>query len=160
MDDSQSLLKVTGLVAKPRDFTFTDLQQIPVEHQVPDFSSVIPERPGIALRLEGVLDAVGVEESAKFLGMHSSHDDFHASVPLAEVRERGFLIYGLEEAPLPQAKGGPIRFFIPDHAQCNTEEIDECANLKFVDHMGVHGRKRIRQSSYGRRRARKTARSR
>ena len=39
------------------------------------------------------------------------------------------------DSPLPQSKGGPVRFFIPDHAQCNTEDIDECANVKFVDHM-------------------------
>ena len=43
----------------------------------------------------------------------------------------------LEGKPLPQAKGGPLRFYIPDYASCNTDEIDECANVKFVDHIEI-----------------------
>jgi hypothetical protein len=30
---------------------------------------------------------------------------------------------------------GPVRFFIPDFAACHTHEIDECANVKFVDRL-------------------------
>jgi hypothetical protein len=26
-----------------------------------------------------------------------------------------------------------VRFFIPDFATCHTDEIDECANVKFVE---------------------------
>jgi hypothetical protein len=26
-----------------------------------------------------------------------------------------------------------VRFLIPDYAACHTDEIDECANVKFVD---------------------------
>lgn len=129
------MLRVTGEVEAERTFDFYDLQQIASAYQVADFATIVPNRPGLALKLEGILQAVGASERAQFLGLHSSHDDFHASIPLAEVRERGFLIYGLDGKSLPQEKGGPVRFFIPDHAQCNTDEVDECANVKFVDHM-------------------------
>ena len=33
------------------------------------------------------------------------------------------------------ARARPARFFIPDHAACHTDEVDECANVKFVDHI-------------------------
>ena len=128
-------LRVTGEVATPREFTYEDLSQISSEFQIADVSQIEPARTGGAVRLEGILQAVQVSETAHFLGLHSSHDDFHASVPLEEVRQRGFFIYRLEDQPLPREKGGPARFYIPDHASCNTDEIDECANVKFVDHI-------------------------
>ena len=67
--------------------------------------------------------------------MHSSTDNFHASIPLAPVRERSLLIYQLNGQPLQPQAGGPVRFLILDHAACHTDEIDECANVKFVDHI-------------------------
>ena len=70
-----------------------------------------------------------------YLTLHSAADDFHASIPLAAVRDRRCLIYRLDGAPLPAKAGGPVRFLIPDHAACHTAEIDECANVKFVDHI-------------------------
>ncbi len=65
--------------------------------------------------------------------MHASNDDFHASIPLDSVRERAILIYRVNGQPLPQSAGGPLRFYIPDFAACRTAEVDECANVKFVD---------------------------
>ena len=34
---------------------------------------------------------------------------------------------------LPSGAGGPFRFLIPDFAACRTADVDECANVKFVD---------------------------
>jgi hypothetical protein len=45
------------------------------------------------------------------------------------------LIYQLDGQPLSVENGGPFRFSIPDFAACHTHEIDECANVKFVDHI-------------------------
>ena len=94
---------------------------------------MIPERTGDAVKLVGLLTAAGVKPAAAWLTLHSSSDDFHASIPLAAVRERAILLYRLDGAPLPIKSGGPVRFLIPDYAACHTDEIDECANVKFVD---------------------------
>ena len=51
---------------------------------------------------------------AAYLTLHSAADDFHASIPLAAVRDRAMLIYELDGAPLPTKAGGPLRFLIPD----------------------------------------------
>jgi hypothetical protein len=45
------------------------------------------------------------------------------------------VIYREGGQPLPEKAGGPVRFFIPDFAACHTHEIDECANVKFVDRL-------------------------
>jgi hypothetical protein len=85
--------------------------------------------------LEALLRLVGVKPSARYLGLHASKDNFHASIPLAPIRDRALLIYSLHGQPLSDKQGGPFRFYIRDYAACHTHEIDECANVKFVDHM-------------------------
>jgi DMSO/TMAO reductase YedYZ molybdopterin-dependent catalytic subunit len=83
--------------------------------------------------LEGLLAAAVVRSGAAWLTLHSATDDFHASIPLEAVRERAIVLYRLNDAPLPAKSGGPFRFFIPDFAACHTHDVDECANVKFVD---------------------------
>jgi DMSO/TMAO reductase YedYZ molybdopterin-dependent catalytic subunit len=144
MEQSQTdsvVLRVNGEVQRPLALTFADLQAIAAEHQIPDVSQLAPKRAGGAVRLEGVLAQAGVKPAGDYLTLHSSTDDFHASIPLSAVRQRAVLIYRLENEPLPIKAGGPVRFFIPDHAACHVVEVDECANVKFVDRIELtHGR--------------------
>ena len=134
MNDS-ILLTVDGEVATPREFSFTDLAAIDAASQIADVGSLAPGRQGSAVRLGGLLELVRPSASAAYLGLHSSTDNFHASIPLAPLLERAILIYCKNGAPLSTKDGGPIRFYIPDFAACHTDEIDECANVKFVDHL-------------------------
>jgi DMSO/TMAO reductase YedYZ molybdopterin-dependent catalytic subunit len=129
------MLSITGLVATPRSFTFADLAAIPAEHQVADVSRLVPGRKGDAVKLAGLLALVEPQSSATWLGLHATRDDFHASIPLDAVLDKALVIYRLEGQPLPEKSGGPVRFFIPDFAACHTHEIDECANVKFVDRL-------------------------
>ena len=62
-------------------------------------------------------------------------------LPLTAVDDRALVIYRLDGQPLPEKAGGPVRFFIPDFAACHTEEIDECANVKFVDRIELTAEK-------------------
>jgi hypothetical protein len=128
-----SMPTVMGECEEPRSLGFHDLAGIPSEHQVPDVSRLVPGRKGDAVTLAGILDLVGPKSTARYLGLHSSTDDFHASIPLEAVRDRALVIYRLDGQPLLTKAGGPVRFFIPDFAACHTHEIDECANVKFVD---------------------------
>jgi len=135
--DEKTILKIEGEVKRPSMMTFNDLEQLDASVQIVDVSAVDPSRQGGAVRLSGLLELVGASPDAPFIGIHSSHDDFHASVPLEELRERAFLIYRLDGQVLPREKGGPVRFYIPDHASCKADDIDECANVKFVDHIEI-----------------------
>jgi DMSO/TMAO reductase YedYZ molybdopterin-dependent catalytic subunit len=135
------MLSITGECEQPRDLTFDDLVSISQQHQVPDVSRIVPGRKGDAVRFEGILQVVKPKETAKYLGLHSSTDNFHASIPLAAVIDRALVIYRLDGQPLPVKAGGPVRFFIPDFAACHTDEIDECANVKFVDRIELTAEK-------------------
>ncbi len=126
-------LTIDGDVERPVTLSFDDLGAIPAAFQIRDVSQLDPKRKGDAVKLEGLVEQVRPKASVKYLTLHSSTDDFHASIPLAAIRERAILIYRLDGQPLPVAAGGPIRFFIPDFAACHTDEVDECANVKFVD---------------------------
>ena len=126
-------LRVTGDIERPLELAFEELAGLPAQHQVPDMSQIDPKRRGAAVRLAGLLELANSEEGVRYIGLHASADDFHASIPLEAVRDSAVLIYELDGHPLPAAAGGPVRFFIPDHAACHTHEIDECANVKFVD---------------------------
>jgi DMSO/TMAO reductase YedYZ molybdopterin-dependent catalytic subunit len=133
--EGKHMLTVAGEVEWPRTLAFEDLAAIGEEYQIRDVGRLAPGRKGDAVKLAGLLGAVKAKGNAQYLGLHSSTDDFHASIPLAAVVDRGLVIYRLNGQPLPQSAGGPVRFFIPDFAACHTDEIDECANVKFVDRM-------------------------
>lgn len=135
------ILQIDGECAEPRSMSYEDLARIASEHQVADVSRIVPGRKGDAVRLAGILALAQPKAAAKYLGLHSSTDDFHASIPLAAVVERALVIYRLDGQPLPVKAGGPVRFFIPDFAACHTEEIDECANVKFVDRIELTAEK-------------------
>ncbi|MGD9720471.1 MAG: molybdopterin-dependent oxidoreductase [Pirellulales bacterium] len=129
------MLTIDGEVDAPTTFTFDDLARLDATYQVLDVSRIDAKRQGDAVTLTGLLARVRPKPSARYLTLHSSSDDFHASIPLDAVRERAIVIYRLHGQPLPTSAGGPVRFFIPDFAACHTSEIDECANVKFVDRM-------------------------
>ncbi len=131
----ENVLRIDGEVETSHELTFAELAALDPSHQISDVSQFDPKRQGDAVRLTGLLELVGAKGSAKYIGLHGTRDNFHASIPLAPVRDRAFLIYRLNGEPLDVKAGGPFRFYIPDHAACHTDEIDECANVKFVDHI-------------------------
>ena len=132
---SHPQLQTSGEVEQPCTLGFAELAAIGAEHQVADVSRLVPGRKGDAVTLAGILALVRPKSGAQWLGLHAAADDFHASIPLAAVAEKALVIYRLDGQPLPAKAGGPVRFFIPDFAACHTHEIDECANVKFVDRL-------------------------
>ncbi len=130
---SQILLRIDGEVSHPLALTFDDLAAIPAAQQVADVSRYHPKRQGDAVTLESLLTKAQPRPSASYLTVHATADDFHASVPLAEIRGEGLVVYRLAGGPLPVKNGGPIRFLIRNPAACHTDELDDCANVKFVD---------------------------
>lgn len=126
-------LAIDGEVERARAFSIEDLASLDAGKLIADVSAIEPKRRGRGIWLSALLQAVGAKASATHVTLHASADDFHASVPLSAVADRAFLIYALGDGPLPSSAGGPFRFFIRDHAACKTAEVDECANVKFVD---------------------------
>ncbi|MFO0914340.1 MAG: molybdopterin-dependent oxidoreductase [Pirellulales bacterium] len=133
--ESVPRLRITGSVGRELSWDLADLRAIDSKWQVEDVSQIDPRRSGRAVRLAGLLEACRANPDARYLTLHATRDDFHASIPLAPVRDSAVLIYEQDGHSLPVRQGGPYRFLIPDFGACHTSEIDECANVKFVEWM-------------------------
>lgn len=135
---SDILLTVDGLVALPQSWTFEDLQALPADVQVSDVSAKIPSKKGAGLSLQGILKSVRPTREDYWITFHASRDEFASSIPAdPDVIETGIVIYALDGQPLPVEQGGPTRFMIPNPAACQTAELDECANVKFLDRIEI-----------------------
>lgn len=122
-------LRIEGEVQHARTLSFADLAALP--EQVADVGDLIPGREGGGVRLRSILEVVGTLPAATYLTVVSSDEKFSASVPLDAVQD-AIVAYRLGDEPLPQKKGGPIRFFIPNVEECAIGGVDACANVKFV----------------------------
>ena len=122
-------LHIEGEVDSPQAFGFEDLVQLP--DQVEDVSQVIPGREGSAIRLPSLLAQVGAKDSVHYITLESTDGKFSASIPLEAVQD-AIVVYRFDGEPLPEKKGGPFRFFIPNVAVCHVGEVDACANVKFL----------------------------
>src|SRR5690348_16145896 len=109
---TQIVLRIDGEVQHPLELTLDDLAACPASDQVVDVSRFHPTRKGDGVTLESLLEQAAPNSRATYLTLHATADAFHASVPLAEVRGEGILVYRLDGAPLPAKNGGPIRFLI------------------------------------------------
>lgn len=125
------LLTVDGTVAKPLKLTFDDLAGLPETDQVHDISRFHPSRRGSGVTLESVLRLAEVAPAARYLTLHGA-DGFHASVPLAEVLPEAVVVYHLDGRLMDPFEGGPLRFIIKNPAACHTDELDDCANVKYL----------------------------
>jgi DMSO/TMAO reductase YedYZ molybdopterin-dependent catalytic subunit len=127
------VLKIDGQVDQPVEFTFHDLVAFPESAQVGDVSRFHPSRKGDGVTLASLVARARPRDEAKYLTLHATADNFAASIPLDAVREEGIVVYRLNGEPLPEKNGGPFRFLIRNPAACHTDELDDCANVKFVD---------------------------
>jgi DMSO/TMAO reductase YedYZ molybdopterin-dependent catalytic subunit len=127
------LLRVDGAVETSLVLTLDDLAGLPTEEQVADVSRFHAGRKGGGVGLEAILALARPKDEANYLTLHAGRDDFHVSIPLAAVRAEGIVVYHLDGQPLRTDQGGPIRFLIRDPAACHTDELDDCANVKYLD---------------------------
>ena len=122
-------LHVEGEVRAPQAFGFPELRAL--VNQIEDVSQLIPGREGSAVRLQVVLEQVRPKETVRYITLESTDGKFSASVPLEAVQE-GIIAYRFNDTALPENKGGPYRFFIPNISECHVGEVDACANVKFL----------------------------
>lgn len=134
-------LRIDGAVEQPLDLSCADLAAFPESDQVPDVSRFQSGRRGDAVTLEALLRRCRPRPEADYLTLHAARDDFHVSIPLAAVRGEGLVVYRLEGRPLAPDRGGPFRFLIRDPAACHTDELDDCANVKYLDRIELSVRR-------------------
>ncbi|GAC1301573.1 MAG: hypothetical protein NVSMB14_11310 [Isosphaeraceae bacterium] len=131
--ESSTLLTIDGAVERPLTLAFEDLSAMPEEDRIIDVSRFHPARKGDGVSLDSLLRIARPIAEANYLTLHASRDDFHVSVPLAELRAEGIVVFRLGEERLAVAQGGPVRLIIRDPSACRSTELDDCANVKFLD---------------------------
>ncbi len=120
-------LRVEGEVEAELELDFEDLAGL--DGQIPDLTTVVPGREGGAVRFASILGRARPRSAATHATLTSGDGHFSASVPLAALDE-AVVAYRDGSGVLPEARGGPYRFFIPGSAACANAEIDRCANVK------------------------------
>jgi DMSO/TMAO reductase YedYZ molybdopterin-dependent catalytic subunit len=126
-------LTIDGAVERPLRLGHADLFALPDAEQVADVSRFQPQRKGGGVRLDALLALARPGADANYLTLHAGRDDFHVSIPLSPVRAEAVVVYHLGGVPIGPEQGGPFRFLIRDPAACHTDELDDCANVKYLD---------------------------
>lgn len=129
----EPILSIDGEVNHGLELTFEDLAAFEESVQVRGVSGNPSKWIGDGVTLESLLARVEPTPAANYLTLHAAADDFAATLPLEAVRGESVVVYCSDGGPLPFSKGGPVRFLIPDPAACHTDELDDCANVKFLD---------------------------
>lgn len=117
-------VRIEGAVVQPISFDRTAIAALPAEHQI-DIATVMPGMKGRGIRLEGLLDIPALATEADHIAFHAADGKYSACLTLKQARDHGILVYELDGAPLPDAKGGPFRLVTPGLG-------DLCANVKGV----------------------------
>jgi DMSO/TMAO reductase YedYZ molybdopterin-dependent catalytic subunit len=117
-------LRVHGRVASPQELTAEDLARLPP-----------PEEPvegvvGSAAAAGDVLARAEPDREATHCTVIAAGGSYRASIPLADLREGGWLSYAVDGGPLPPEAGGPYRLIVAGGATL-------CWNVKQVAELKV-----------------------
>ena len=117
IDLQQWRLKVWGLVAEPREFTWAEFMQLPRQRQVCDihcvtrWSKLDTVWEGVSFR--EIIKLVRPLPSAQFVMQHA-YGNYTTNVPLAELLNDDVLLaFQYDDQPLDPAHGGPVRMLVP-----------------------------------------------
>jgi len=121
------LLTINGAVNSELSLTYNDLGTLE-----PRVKVELSGRPATGIPLLNLLKITGVQPAATHITLHAERDSFSASVPLSAVQDAA-VIFEILGSPIDVSKGGPFRFYIPNAAECAIGEVDECANVKYLN---------------------------
>jgi DMSO/TMAO reductase YedYZ molybdopterin-dependent catalytic subunit len=118
-DERSWQLEVSGLVGKPRTFTYQELAALPRSHEIRNFHCVtgweVKNVRWSGVRLSQLLDLVEPQSSATavhFVSMEQPYDD---SLSLEQARLHDVMLaLELDGKPLSRPHGSPVRVVIPE----------------------------------------------
>ncbi len=118
--DSRSYqLEVTGLVKKPRAFSYDELLALPQSHQVSTFHCVtgwtVDDVRWSGVRFKHLFDAVEPLPTAKAIRFDSLEVPYNDSLTLDQVKLHDVMLaLGMDGQPLSRPHGSPARVVIPE----------------------------------------------
>ncbi len=136
------VLTIDGQVERPLRLTFADLDALPEPAQVPDVSRFHPSRQGDGVTLDAILEQAGVHARGELPDLARRPRRFPRLGPArGPSAARGSSSTGSAPDRLGVEHGGPIRFLIRDPSACHTDELDECANVKYLSRIELTERR-------------------
>ena len=118
-DPSSYRLRLSGLVERPRDLTWSELAALPTVEQVSTFHCVTGWTvDGVrwrGVRPQTLLDLVRPRPEARYATLVSMEVPYVDQVSLRQLRLPDVLLaHSMDGAPLSRAHGAPLRLVIPD----------------------------------------------
>lgn len=123
------VVRIDGDVVQPLSFDRAAIASLPAEHQL-DISTVMPGMSGRGIRVKGLLDVPALAVEADHVIFHAADGNYSVCLTLQQAKEYGVLVYELDGASLPEARGGPFRLVTPGLG-------DLCANVKGVGRIEI-----------------------
>ena len=118
-DESSYRLEVTGLVRRPRSFTYAELLALPRSHQVSTFHCVtgwtVRDVHWSGVRFSHLLDLVEPLPAAKAIRFDSLEVPYNDSLSLEQVGLHDVMLaLEMDGQPLSRPHGSPARVVIPE----------------------------------------------
>jgi DMSO/TMAO reductase YedYZ molybdopterin-dependent catalytic subunit len=138
VDPAKWVLKVDGLCEKPGQYTLAAIKKLPKATQTSRMTCVegwSGKAKWGGIRPQILFDAVKPRKEAKFLHFYSA-DDYYEFISLEElVKARVIFAYEMNDAPLPDIYGGPLRLLIP--SKYGYKSVKTIMRLEFVEKDGI-----------------------
>ena len=115
---------------------------MPESDQVADVSRFHPKRQGDGVALEAILERAGVAPGGELPDAARRPRRLPRLGPArSRSAARGSSSTAWATAAWALEHGGPIRFLIRDPAACHTDELDDCANVKYLSRIELTSRR-------------------
>ncbi|MFQ5948565.1 MAG: molybdopterin-dependent oxidoreductase [Acidimicrobiia bacterium] len=105
-------LDVVGLVEQAGRWALEDLTRLP--GRIADLGREVAGFVGEGVPLRSILAASRPLPAADHGTVESDDGHYRASIPLADLEEGGWLIFGLDGESLPRDRGGPLRVVVAE----------------------------------------------
>jgi DMSO/TMAO reductase YedYZ molybdopterin-dependent catalytic subunit len=111
-------LEISGLVEKPRSYTFAEILALPRTDQMKDFHCVegwsVDDVPWNGVALSDILRRSRPTKRATHVNIRTVGNEYNDSLPLSVAMESGtMLAYGIAGSTLPLDHGFPLRVVVP-----------------------------------------------
>ena len=110
-------LQVSGMVAQPREFTFSDLAALPQTSITKDFQCVtgwrVPNVAWTGVALPDLLEAVGADPAASAVNFTSFDGVYTESLTFAQAQRPDVIVAtAMQGQPVSNEHGGPVRLLV------------------------------------------------
>jgi hypothetical protein len=124
-----SELRLTGRKRGSDSLSWDEIAAIP--GAVADLSNIAKGAVGEAIPVAAVVDLAAPARDAAFCTVVAADDSYTASIPIADLRDGGWLVFRLDGRPLPTDKGGPLRLTVA-RGKTLCWNVKDVAELRFT----------------------------